>query len=159
MFKGTHWTQMENKDEIRLKMSQSLRGRKLSEEHKRKIAESCKRVGSGKWMRGKKASLETRKKQSLAVTGDKSPQWKGNDVGYFALHSWIRRQLGNPSLCEDCRSTSEKRYEWANISGKYLRDIDDWKRLCKQCHARFDYKENMRIRDLRGRFTTMVEVA
>jgi hypothetical protein len=27
---------------------------------------------------------------------------------------------------------------WSNKSGKYLRDISDWRRLCVKCHKFFD---------------------
>jgi hypothetical protein len=33
----------------------------------------------------------------------------------------------------------KKRYfDWANISGEYLRDFSDWQQLCKLCHKAFD---------------------
>jgi hypothetical protein len=28
--------------------------------------------------------------------------------------------------------------EWANISGAYLRDLDDYAEMCKPCHSEFD---------------------
>jgi hypothetical protein len=66
--------------------------------------------------------------------GENNPNWKGDDVGYFALHSWIRRTLGKPSRCKKCDTKDTYRYEWANISGKYKRDIADWISLCVKCH-------------------------
>src|SRR4051812_22800066 len=66
-------------------------------------------------------------------TGPRKPGWKGEDAGYVAKHAWVQRQLGKPSLCADCGTTDAKRYEWANISGEYKRDLDDWKRLCTRC--------------------------
>lgn len=65
--------------------------------------------------------------------------WKGDRVGYFALHSWIRRRLGQPKECTVCgENDPSKRYEWANISKEYKRDITDWQRMCKKCHNDFD---------------------
>src|SRR3990167_325793 len=32
-------------------------------------------------------------------TGEKHPQWKGDQVGYRALHMWIERNLGKASKC------------------------------------------------------------
>ena len=29
-------------------------------------------------------------------------------------------------------------YQWSNISGKYLRDVKDWQRLCVLCHSKYD---------------------
>src|SRR3990167_2922924 len=36
------------------------------------------------------------------ITGDKHPLWKGKDVGYGALHSWIKRNLGKAVWCAHC---------------------------------------------------------
>lgn len=41
-------------------------------------------------------------------------------------------------MCEHCKSTTKKRYEWANASGDYLRNLSDWIRLCKSCHIKYD---------------------
>ena len=70
---------------------------------------------------------------------EKSWAWKGNKVGKVALHNWVERQLGKPNKCEHCNSTNEKKYEWANKSQKYKRQLDDWIRLCPKCHAKYDY--------------------
>jgi len=31
-----------------------------------------------------------------------------------------------------------KKIHWANKSGEYLRDKDDWIRLCCKCHKKYD---------------------
>jgi len=64
--------------------------------------------------------------------------YKGDDVGYGALHAWVTRHKGKPSLCEHCGTTHAKRFEWANIDGKYNRNLDDFIRLCKKCHNTYD---------------------
>jgi hypothetical protein len=71
-------------------------------------------------------------------TGKDSPNWKGNKVGKTALHNWVEKQLGKPKKCEHCQSTTKSKYEWANKSQKYKRDLDDWIRLCTKCHAKYD---------------------
>ena len=60
------------------------------------------------------------------------PQWKGDKVGYFSLHNWIKRNLGEPTKCVNGHIT--KRYYWANISGEYKRDFSDWHELCWHCN-------------------------
>lgn len=74
------------------------------------------------------------------LKGENHPRWKGDKVGYSSLHSWVKRYLGTPETCEECGKTNLKgKYiNWANISGKYKRELDDWKRLCKKCHHKFD---------------------
>ncbi len=88
--------------------------------------------------RGRKYPAETRKKMSLSRLGEKSPRWKGDNVGYGALHSWITRQKGTPLICEHCHRKNKRKYEWANISHKYKRDVNDFIRLCTRCHRRYD---------------------
>lgn len=71
--------------------------------------------------------------------GDKNIKWKGDDVGYDALHDWVARVKGRPKQCEHCGSNNpDKRYEWANKSREYKRDENDWIRLCRSCHMRYD---------------------
>ncbi len=64
--------------------------------------------------------------------------WKGNKVSYRALHSWVERTLGKSKKCEKCGTINAKRYDWANKSKKYKRDIKDWIRLCRSCHMKYD---------------------
>lgn len=57
-----------------------------------------------------------------------------------ALHKWVNFHLGTPRKCEHCGVTDllGRRYDWANVSHNYKRDLDDWIRLCKKCHRAFD---------------------
>ena len=64
--------------------------------------------------------------------------WRGKDASYAAKHIWINNHYGRPSFCEICKLTRKEKYEWANISGLYKRNISDWKRLCQECHKKFD---------------------
>lgn len=59
---------------------------------------------------------------------------------YHAVHNWVRRQLGRPQECENCIVGVGTRFEWANLSGEYKRDISDWARLCTMCHKLIDWK-------------------
>ena len=68
--------------------------------------------------------------------------WKGDDVGYASLHDWVYSRLGRPTICEHCGKSglSGRQIHWANKSGKYLRDVSDWLRLCVKCHKAYDSK-------------------
>lgn len=84
-------------------------------------------------------------------------QWKGDKVGYYALHDWVERNLGKPKKCSNsfCYYPRLNRknklilfptkYEWANVSGDYKRNLSDWVRLCTSCHRHYDSIKN-RIR-------------
>lgn len=78
--------------------------------------------------------------------GSKSPRWNPDRNSYFVLHNWVVEQLGKPLKCETCLTTSAKRFDWANISGKYKRNLKDWKRLCRSCHLKLDYTEERKIK-------------
>lgn len=75
------------------------------------------------------------------ISGENHPAWKGDKASYVAIHIWVSRKLGKANKCEDCQSLANKKYEWANISGKYKRDISDYKQLCTSCHRKYDYKQ------------------
>lgn len=74
--------------------------------------------------------------------GKDNANWKGDNVGYHALHGWVNLRLGKPKLCSICGTTKAKKYEWANISGKYQRTKKDWERLCVSCHRKKDGHAN-----------------
>jgi hypothetical protein len=64
---------------------------------------------------------------------------------YLSIHAWIRHHHGRPSMCELCRRSDKKRYEWALRKGeKYNRDIKSYIRLCKGCHNKYDVTEQSR---------------
>jgi hypothetical protein len=86
--------------------------------------------------------------------GEKHPNWKGDEIGYRALHKWVEFRLGKPRFCENCGNgnLTHREYHWANISGLYKRQLSDWRRLCVSCHSKFDFKEGKRVRNYKGQF-------
>jgi hypothetical protein len=87
-------------------------------------------IGTGKW----KHTIESKKKIGIKNTGKRNNMWK-EDVGYNALHAWVRRNKKKPIKCEYC---SNKPIDLANISGEYRRDINDFVWLCRKCHMESD---------------------
>ena len=95
---------------------------------------------------GQKKRVDNRNPTWLRREGRECWNFKGDEVGYHALHHWISRKLGKPSHCEDCGRTeppvgkgvTRSYFQWANISGEYKRVLSDWKRLCYLCHKIFD---------------------
>lgn len=74
---------------------------------------------------------------------EKHLNWKGDDVGYQALHTWVRKYKGTPKKCEHCGRTDKKKYEWANVDHLYNRNLCDYVRLCTKCHRQFDKENNL----------------
>jgi len=87
---------------------------------------------------------EVRKKMSITriknnMIKDKAWNWKGNQASYVAIHMWIKSHWGRPNHCDFCGKKEKRRYEWANISGKYNRqNKEDWFQLCVPCHRKYD---------------------
>lgn len=90
-------------------------------------------------------------KSLIGRVGEKARRWKGDKAGYQAKHMWVKKHYGKPSLCQQkgCiypkivdagRKVLEKpsRYEWANVSGGYKREREDWVQLCPSCHRKID---------------------
>ena len=86
-----------------------------------------------------------------AHEGEAAHNWKGDAVGYGGIHYWIKKMLGKAIRCEgeNCSGVSRK-YEWANISRKYKRELNDWKQLCKSCHVNFDMTDEWRKNTSKG---------
>ncbi len=72
---------------------------------------------------------------------EKNGMWKGENVGYFALHNWVRRRLSKPDCCEECGKKTNK-LDLTNRSGRYLRQLDDWEYRCRACHMTEDERIN-----------------
>jgi|WetSurMetagenome_2_1015567.scaffolds.fasta_scaffold02103_7 hypothetical protein len=101
---------------------------------------------------GEKASKETKLKQSESLKGKLTHKiiskgenhylWKGDNVGYEALHHWIKRNMKKPAECVYC-GEDQKRIEWASISHHAKRDLTDYIPLCVTCHREYDKKERV----------------
>lgn len=68
--------------------------------------------------------------------GENHNKWKGENVSYSGLHKWVNKYKGKAFGCTVCGSQRKQRYEWANISGEYKRDLDDFESKCVPCHRK-----------------------
>ena len=130
----------EHSEETKRKMSLSHVGKKykpMSEQGKKNLSNALK--GRIPWNKGLTTKTDSRiKKYVEKMTGENNYNWKGNKVSYRELHKWLEKKLGKPGRCQFCFATTAKIYDWANISKKYKRDINDWIRLCRSCHIKYD---------------------
>jgi hypothetical protein len=101
------------------------RGEKVSKTRKQRIKEGKIKVVP--------MSATARKRMSLSMLAEKNHNWKGDNV---EVHCWVKRYKPQPQLCECCNK--RKSYDLANISGKYLYDINDFEWLCRKCHMEKD---------------------
>jgi hypothetical protein len=99
----------------------------------------------GQYKRTKKhrAALAARNREQK-FEGSRHWHWKGDDVSYDVLHLWVRYNKKKTGVCSHCGRTPEPRgnrkygTEWANVSGEYRRDLNDFIELCRPCHTKFD---------------------
>jgi len=79
------------------------------------------------------------------LQGDKSPHWKGINATYGSKHDWIQKLMGKANHCSFDPDHKVTRYHWANISGSYLRDTNDYASLCVKCHKEYDLIRSGRV--------------
>lgn len=101
-------------------------------------------VGNIPWNKGIKSWVKPWfGKKRPDMQNDKHHNWKGEKVGYRAIHIWVSNRLGKAQICSKC-GEYEKKVHWANVDHKYRRDIDDYVNLCTKCHYRFDKERGLR---------------
>lgn len=113
----------ERKQKYCSKKCWSIRG-----DRHRKVCIGCGKLGLNKY-----GKTHCSRECSLKQTGEMANGWRGESAGYSARH----KILGKADKCFNCNGT-KPRVEWANISGKYLRDKMDYIPLCCSCHRYFD---------------------
>ena len=132
---------VKTKRKIGLANSISLKGSKQSPET------IAKRIKS---QLGKSLTLKHRLAISNSLKGkphynqrrENNPRWKSDGVTYVHLHKWVTYNKGRSKKCEHCRTTTAKKFEWANVDHKYRRVLSDYIRLCTSCHRKYDLKFN-----------------
>ncbi len=135
--------------EKQLKYWDSLKGRKLSEEHRARIGVS--NIGKHREPKKPQQGFQIGHKKFIGAgvkkgerLNEKHPLWKENGVSLSGLHAWVERKLGKPDTCEHCKKTGLKGHKihWANKYHTYQRSLEDWLRLCVSCHRIYDFRYN-----------------
>ncbi len=102
------------------------------------------------WARFKEVNYKCRIAAKRNQWGEFNSSWKGKEASYAAKHYRIYKLLGMPRKCEICGiAEKNKRYEWANLTGKFD-EPKDYKRMCKKCHHNYDLKSHKK--DTKGMF-------
>lgn len=94
-------------------------------------------------------SMDTRDKIAAAQSGSLGYQWRGDEVGYSGIHKRARAAL--PAECALADNTCNGRLEVAlrrdaegplrhDKRGLYSSSLDDYFRLCRSHHNRYDDK-------------------
>lgn len=103
------------------------------------------------WRFMKNHGIESRGFGKRNQAGDTNANWKGDSAGIAAFHKRLVALFGRPRRCDVCKTTDRrKHYDWANLTGRY-KDPDDYKRMCRSCHWKYDSKIENITRGKRGR--------
>lgn len=107
--------------------------------------------GHKTWNKGRHWTKKERQKISDSLPKrfeQDAPMWKGENAGYHAKHIYIVKKYGHSKKCEYCgiegkyifSKNGRKRWsiDWANKTGRYSRNIEDYIGLCRTHHNRFD---------------------
>lgn len=65
---------------------------------------------------------------------------------YYTAHYWIYSKSGKAKYCSKDSSHQSKRFEWANISREYKKELNDWIQLCSSCHRKMDITDVTRVK-------------
>lgn len=110
-------------------------GKRLTRFNKRGRCRPCWMMGNNKPALARwKGHVKKAKGQGKA-SGEHHSRWKGDNVGYSALHRYVRKIKPEPDLCECCNERPPK--DLAN-KGTYDRNPDNWEYLCRKCHTNKD---------------------
>lgn len=131
-----------------------IRGRKHGPQPQAwRDAISAAKKGRSNGLEGRKKSEATKAKIGAANSGERNGTWKGDNVGYVALHERVRRVLVR--VCSHCGSTESAeaalrreavgpmRVGQMKIAGKvrnltYSVNLTDYFCLCRPCHKKYD---------------------
>jgi hypothetical protein len=128
-------------------LSISHKGYKMPEEQKKKISEGAKRVGSGKWMKGRPHSEEFKKQMSEKMKGNKHWNWQGGRSKQLWNYSYgdgwtrtLRRSIRERDnyTCRLCGAQQvEEAFHVHHIDyDKNNHNPDNLITLCHRCHMR-----------------------
>ena len=125
------------------KMKTCRIGKTHTEETKTRIKNSCK---------GQKRTMATRIKMSKAMSGNKSPRWKGGiSKEYYILRHSLKFKLWRESVfkrdnytCQDCGERGGVLHphhikEFSKFP-KLRFELSNGKTLCKDCHFKIHFK-------------------
>ena len=137
----TNYYKTEEGKNTRLQISETQKGRKMTQKTKDKISIATK--GKTKPIRTEEHKINLGKAVSISRGGRNIIY---GTKYYYQVHNWVYEELGKPNKCEDCKNNklTHRQYHWANVSQEYKKEISDWKRLCVSCHFKHDIKVNKR---------------
>ena len=105
--------------------------------------------GNTSWLKGTKGLIRAwNKGKKIGKISNKNHYgWKGDKVSVKGIHMWLKTKFPRPKKCQQCGKMGEKingrwTIEWSLLKGKkYERKRENFIRLCRSCHMKYDYKD------------------
>lgn len=85
---------------------------------------------------------------------EKHHSWKGDNIGYWGIHRWLRTNFG-PAKEYQCEHCEKQASDWANKDHKYKRDRNDYIPLCRGCHLKYDYTNERKFKMSKSMIKTL----
>jgi hypothetical protein len=80
--------------------------------------------------------------------GQNNNRWKGNLASYQSKHQFLKRNYGNPLLCDFCgiQGYKENGGRWSihfakKLYKEYSHNREDYYGLCRVCHGKYDLND------------------
>lgn len=136
------------------KLSESKKGKRLSDDIKRKISVALFKGGKPICECGKRLTRYDASNCRNCYYEKKKGLFIKEFVGYSAVHRWIRKNYGIANRCENLYCSGKSIvFEWSLIKGKKIeRKRENYWRLCKNCHNLYDNVYSNRKRKKDGTF-------
>jgi hypothetical protein len=77
---------------------------------------------------------------SQVQRGKDSPNWRGDDVGYWAQHDRVEAVRGKADHCihRNAIGCTSMTFDWAWIHGQNRNDVYSYVPMCRSCHKHYD---------------------
>lgn len=65
-------------------------------------------------------------------------------LGYNGKHKRVRQKWGIPKTCDLCKTgnITGRKVHWANKDHRYRQNRENWFKVCRPCHAKWDKENN-----------------
>jgi hypothetical protein len=111
----------------------------------------CEKISKG--CKGRKApnkgipmsEAQKRKISQTKLAKRSEPNYKPS-TNYEAIHCHLRRNYKKPDHCWFCGK--KEKLHWANLTGFYSRDINDYRPLCRKCHFAHDARFKQKLQKI-----------
>lgn len=101
---------------------------------------------SGHNNRGKKKSVETRRRMSVAMHGNRNgagPR-QATSLELANVHAWLNRWYPKAGRCERCGKNGRTDYAFRRHPEPYTHNRADYLELCRRCHMALDIATGVR---------------